>query len=120
MPQDIIDIYNNILNYTHEIKAAIHEKNWERVNLLASHREELFQKTNAFVINNKDLDAQLKEKIFTILKEIKNLDDENLKSINEDKVVMQKQRIKLNIEKKALNAYQKKPFERKSTLDEST
>jgi vacuolar-type H+-ATPase subunit D/Vma8 len=89
------------------MKAAIEEKEWERVNLLASKREDLVQKTNAFVSQNQDIEEELKNNIIELLKEINQVDEENSQKIHEDKAQLQKIRSQLTLGQKALNAYQK-------------
>lgn len=118
MPKSILTTYNKILGCSIDIQAAIKEKDWERVNILASHREELIQQTNAFVFESKDVEESLKKEIIEILQKIKEVDDDNFKIINEDRTALEATRRKVNIGQKALNAYQKKLDANRCALDE--
>ena len=109
MQENILDLYNKILQYTIDLKAAIEEKKWERVNLLASYREKLFQQTNAFVHNKSNYDEDLKQQIHQKLLEIKKIDDENLELINNSRDDIKKAKAKVNIGHKAIGAYMKLP-----------
>ena len=120
MQEEILSTYNEILDYTKEIKAAIEDKDWERVNLLASHREKLFQKTNAFVLGNTTIEDDLKKEIMVLLEQIKVLDDANFEAIKKDKSSMEKLRAKVKVGYKLLGAYQSKPGSYGSRVDKIT
>ncbi|MEW5822679.1 MAG: hypothetical protein AB1782_20970 [Cyanobacteriota bacterium] len=120
MQEKILDTYNKILEYTLNIKAAIEEEKWERVNLLASHREKLFQETNAFLMGKNEVEESLKKKIFEILTEIKLIDDANIEAINQSKVALDKSKVKMKVGHKMLKAYQSMPDFYKGRFDKST
>lgn len=105
MQDDIIEIYSQIIDKSKEIKAAILQGEWERVDVLASHREELFQRSGNYLSKNKLKNPELKEKVLTLLNEIKELDDANFKLIEEGKASMEKLRAKIKVGQKALKAY---------------
>lgn len=119
--KEILDIYNKLYDYTLQIKAAIEEKKWEHVSLLASKREELFQITNAIVLDkNNPVDESVKSKIKAFIDKIIVVDNENFKQINLDKKELEKLKAKVAIGHRALNAYQRSPGSSRSRLDTST
>ncbi|MGD9579817.1 MAG: hypothetical protein AB7V50_00450 [Vampirovibrionia bacterium] len=118
---EILDIYQKLYDYTLQIKAAIEEKKWEHVSLLASKREELFQITNAFMLNkDKPVEPELKAKIKLKIDEIIVVDNENFKQITQDKKELEKLKAKVVIGHRALNVYHGKTNEVRSTFDTST
>jgi predicted phage-related endonuclease len=119
MSENILDTYKMILEYSHKIKAAIENKQWEQVNLLASKREDLIQETNAFVNKNKDMDQTLKKSIIELIKEINIIDDANFKQIKEDKIELKRLKSELARGQKALNAYQAVKDNSPGYLDQS-
>lgn len=119
--KEILDIYHNLYDYTLQIKAAIEEKKWEHVKLLASKREELFQITNAIVLNkDKPVEKTLKEKINAIIQEIIVIDNENFKQINFDRNELEKLKAKVVIGHRALNVYQSTSYDSRKGFDTST
>ena len=117
MQHEILNTYNQILNYSFEIKAAIEKEDWERVDVLASHREELFQITNAFIAKNTNLEKGLKTSISTILKQIKEVDDKNFEAISKSKLELEGLRKKIGVGQKALSAYQNKLDKTRGVID---
>lgn len=105
MTENILDIYNKLYQYTLEMTAAIEEKNWEQVNVLASHREELFQKINVFAAEQNECDEDLKRQLTSILEKIKAQDDANLKSALNKRVEMNKLKAQYNMSNRVLKAY---------------
>lgn len=119
MQENILETYKKILDLSLEVQAAVKEKDWELVNILVSKREEHIQKTNAFVMNNKNIDEELKKSIKAFLIEIKSVDDASFEVIKEDKAAMQIYRQKLSKGQKALNAYQTTDIMKRGSMDRS-
>lgn len=118
--KELLDIYNKLYDYTLQIKAAIEEK-WEHVNLLASKREELFQITNAIVLDKDNpLEESLKAKVKEAVDKIIVVDNENLKQINLEKKQLGKLKAKVVIGHRALNAYQAPLSGKRNAVDKST
>lgn len=106
MNEEIIGKYKQIIEYAKQIEAAIKKNEWEYISVLISRREELIQQTGKYMSENKPLPTELKEIIDILILEIQKLDNKNIKLIETSKIVMEQDRIKLNVGQKVLNAYQ--------------
>jgi len=107
MQQNILDIYKDILNYSMQIKDAIQKKEWDLVNILILKREEPIHKSVVYFAVNEIIEPELKKQIDQIISQIKKLDDENIKIIEEDKHLLELNIKKISKGQRALDAYKK-------------
>lgn len=105
MHKDILNSYKEILDFGKKIKAAIEKKDWEQVTFLVSQRDEPVQKIVFFLSQNKDLDPELNEQIQQFVSQIKELDNENIQAIEENKRLIDLNLRKIKLGKKALKGY---------------
>jgi hypothetical protein len=105
MYEDILEIYNKLLDYSNDITATIEKGEWEYIGILVSKRAELFQITNKFVNKNENIGNDLKSEIIKILEEIKKIDDNNVIAIKKSKVDLDNIKAKLNVGQRAISAY---------------
>lgn len=105
MQKDILNTYKEILDFGKEIKAAIEKKDWERVTFLVSKRDEPVQKIVLFLSQNKNLDPELNKQIQQYISQIKEIDNENIQTIEENKTLINLNLKKIKLGKKALKGY---------------
>lgn len=120
MSNEILQIYDKILEIALLIKQSIDKEEWEHVNLLTSQREELVQKSNAFVFGKIPITENLKPLVKEKLLAIKQVDDENISRLEQNRDQLHKAMKKVSKGQKLISAYQSVPTDFKGSYDART